>query len=939
MQRTTESPKSYSSWVGAQYAEPDDAFLDEADRQAQLNEAAERQYQDWPKSSYTDVNVLLLRWAEDNLGVITEVKKLERIWRDHFNFTTEIWDIPSTDSEERLVDKIMQFRKGISESALIIVYYAGHGGKQPHKCMWYARNTLDSPSLNWYNVQAHLLGYPPNVLMILDCCFAGLAVTDMGEGDNWFLGATVKEAEATGVSWKSFTSAMSRQLELAAESYWSDKTTYNVQTLKHHLNIWERHHHLPVSPDLTRLTAHDCPPTDLTPLIYRRQRPRLASAYTEPVAKESTQQSPTLAGRRRRPQAHATLPPRPHSSTTNPLDLGSLESPTPNGIASIELGIHDTQTLRITALPRDAAEEDVRSWFTDRMALGDVKMTVGPIVGTAISKKAIVTFPNIAVAKRALQINRRDFPDRTGHHVSMVAIDSDFQGFTTIYSSTQAPSHEPNVDVVLVHGASGHPLNSFACHRRSPMHANLSMEECWPRDVLPGLLEAEGAFPRIMTYGWPAEVWLNPHGNVPECTEAFLQSLKQNRQAAPMRPLILIGHGLGGVLVKEAVNCIINSGVAEDDFESPIRACVFLAVPHRAPTGHEGFAGILEGMKTMLLGSDPAAQQSTTEFSSRGGLLRTISTEFEEICNEYSISLLALGEASKTESRIVIPEPSAFLSEVAEDRIKVDGYWNVARLPATAQNRQVVLNTIAETIVRSVIPRQSFTHTKEAEEVFARLQVYDTEFIVDNSTSMDSPHRWKTVQKVLKQIVSIAVQYDDDGVDVRFLNGFVPIEERTKLNSSEKVMKLFSKVEARGPTLMADVLEEELSQYMRRYRQNDTIKGLNLIVLTDGEPERGQRVDKVIVDYANQLRTLYAQKFQIGIQFVQIGNDAAATKFLDFVDRKLKNSSKLDRDMVDTVRWVPGQEEYLHEKILLGGILKRYDDDDEEESESSDDND
>lgn len=42
--------------------------------------------------------------------------------------------------------------------------------------------------------------------------------------------------------------------------------------------------------------------------------------------------------------------------------------------------------------------------------------------------------------------------------------------------------------------------------------------------------------------------------------------------------------------------------------------------------------------------------------------------------------------------------------------------------------------------------------------------------------------------------------------------------------------------------------------------------------------------------------------------------------------------------MVDTVRWVPGQEEYLYEKILLGGILKRYDDD-EEESESSEESD
>ncbi|KAI4254921.1 MAG: hypothetical protein LQ352_002818 [Teloschistes flavicans] len=938
----TESPKSYdtySSLVDAQYAKPDDAFVYEADRQAQLNDYTERQYQDWPKSSYTDVNVLLLRWAEDNLDVITEVKKLEKIWRDRFNFTTEIWDIPSDDSEQTLVNKILQFRRGISKTALVILYYAGHGGYEPHRCMWYARNDPYSPRLNWYNVQALLLGYPPNVLMILDCCFAGLAVTDMGEGDNWFLGATVKEAEATGVSWKSFTRAMSRQLELAANEYWSNMKTYNVQTLKHDLNIWERHEHLPVSPDLTRLTAHDCPPTDLTPLIYRRQRPKLASANTEPVAREPPQQSPTPIGRRRPPQSHATLPPQPPSSTMNLIDHGNLELPAPIGMVPIEISIQDTQTLRITGLPWDAGEEDVRSWFKSRMALGVAKVTVGPVVGTRTSKMAIVTFPNIAVAKLALQINRRDFPDRTGQHTSMVVIDSGFQGFTTIYSSTQAPSHEPNVDIVLVHSASGHPLNSFTSHYRSSMHTNLSTEKLWPRDDLPGLLEANGAFPRIMTYGWPAERWLSTHGTVSECTEAFLHDLKDVRQAAPMRPLVFIGHGLGGALAKEAVNSIINSGVAEDDFENPVRACVFLAVPHRPATPHEGFSGILKGMKAMLLNSDPAAQPSMTDFSSRSDALRTVSVEFDEICNEYSINLLSFGEASKTRNEFVIPEPSAFLTEASEAQIKIDGgYWDVARLPATAQNRQAVLDNISKTIIRSVIPRESFTHTKEVEEVFARLQVYDTEFIIDNSTSMGTPHRWRTVQKVLNKIVSIAVQYDNDGVDVRFLNGYVPVEERTHLNSTEKVMELFSKVEARGPTLMADILDEELNKYMKRYRENPDIKGLNLIVLTDGEPERRQRVDRVIVDYANQLRELHAHKFQIGIQFVQIGNDAAAAKFLDFVDKKLKNSHKLDRDMVDTVRWVPGQEEYLYEKILLGGILKRYDDD-EEESESSEESD
>ena len=33
--------------------------------------------------------------------------------------------------------------------------------------------------------------------------------------------------------------------------------------------------------------------------------------------------------------------------------------------------------------------------------------------------------------------------------------------------------------------------------------------------------------------------------------------------------------------------------------------------------------------------------------------------------------------------------------------------------------------------------------------------------------------------------------------------------------------------------------------------------------------------------------------------------------------------------MVDTVPWVAGEEERLYEKILLGGILSRYDDEED----------
>lgn len=39
--------------------------------------------------------------------------------------------------------------------------------------------------------------------------------------------------------------------------------------------------------------------------------------------------------------------------------------------------------------------------------------------------------------------------------------------------------------------------------------------------------------------------------------------------------------------------------------------------------------------------------------------------------------------------------------------------------------------------------------------------------------------------------------------------------------------------------------------------------------------------------------------------------------------------------MVDTVPWVDGDDDRLHEKILLGGILKRLDNDGDEKTKTA----
>ena len=77
---------------------------------------------------YDGVYVLLLRWEEDDLGIETEIKALDKVFRQTYNYVTERAIITSEDSFENLESTIVEFRKKHdNENHLLILYYAGHG--------------------------------------------------------------------------------------------------------------------------------------------------------------------------------------------------------------------------------------------------------------------------------------------------------------------------------------------------------------------------------------------------------------------------------------------------------------------------------------------------------------------------------------------------------------------------------------------------------------------------------------------------------------------------------------------------------------------------------------------------------------------------------------------------------------------------------------------
>ena len=375
--------------------------------------------------------------------------------------------------------------------------------------------------------------------------------------------------------------------------------------------------------------------------------------------------------------------------------------------------------------------------------------------------------------------------------------------------------------------------------------------------------------------------------------------------------LFFIGQGVGGLLIKETVSELSNCGLADENLTNPIIAFLFFVAPHRPLSRADGFATILARMK-MGRQLEPSLVKS---LRSRNRAISALSNDFDQVCKEYNVSNICFFDQRPTGDLLIVPRVAAILEDVPSKSYNIDtNHRDIVRLSKSVDNLTMMLDVMCRTVrnklglsqcrnlafatpsisaVKTKASEDSRHRTTKKENVYARLKRYDTLFLVDDSGLMFS-QRWKIASHILASIAAIAVEYDKDGVDIRFFN---EDSEGLNLDSSAKVMEVFNTVKPEGPTLTAERLDEELCNYVREYETNRRKKGPNLIILTDGEPEEGQDVESVIVKYARKLQEIGAPLLHVGLQFVQIGQDEDVAKFLQMLDDDLKEKHKLDRDV------------------------------------------
>lgn len=199
----------------------------------------------------------------------------------------------------------------------------------------------------------------------------------------------------------------------------------------------------------------------------------------------------------------------------------------------------------------------------------------------------------------------------------------------------------------------------------------------------------------------------------------------------------------------------------------------------------------------------------------------------------------------------------------------------------------------------------------------ADLKNYDFGLAIDKSTSMGEKEprsglsRWDAAKEQTLGLARKMAENDADGIDLFMFAGNVKTHRNVK---ADQVGTVWSEHEPNGGTNIAPVIREAGETYLRLKREGKAKKGYILGIVTDGQPQDQDEVKQAIISLSKKLD----RDEEFGIQFLQIGDDPAATKYLKTLDDDLV-SQGAKFDIVDTTTFADSENKSITD-LLIGAL-------------------
>jgi Mg-chelatase subunit ChlD len=169
-------------------------------------------------------------------------------------------------------------------------------------------------------------------------------------------------------------------------------------------------------------------------------------------------------------------------------------------------------------------------------------------------------------------------------------------------------------------------------------------------------------------------------------------------------------------------------------------------------------------------------------------------------------------------------------------------------------------------------------------DIQAKLSEFDFIVVADTSGSMaeavkrgSTLSRWNAMQESIRTLIRDLSKIDDDGIGMVQLGGTCQSWDNV---SEEKALEIFKDLSPRGGTPLAEALTAAFKLAGKSAKKDF------IVVYTDGEPQDQDAVKKVILKQANSQQN----DDDLTILFIQVGDDAGATKFLVDLDDNLKGA-------------------------------------------------